>query len=375
MKGRPKTAIASPGVAFPGPVSTMLAALVLSLIVGGCTNLGPRALRAGRNDYNVAIQQTNDEQLLLNLVRLRYRDTPLFLEVSSVTTQFAFSAGATGSATIRSGPDQGGLGASLAYAEEPTVAYTPLQGEDFVERFLAPISLDTILLLYHSGWSFDRVLRVAVQHLNGLENASSASGPTPARAPDFRQFREAATLLRELQRRKLLSLGYEERDGKKRPVVQLTAAALSSAEALALVKLLGLTAGQARYAVQPGVSTGEADAISVGTRSLMGVLFYLSHAVEVPRADEAMGRVTVTQDDTGQRFDWLQVTDALLHIKAQEERPDNAAVAIRYRGLWFYIDNSDLDSKSTFSLLAQLFALQSGKAEGIAPVLTIPIGR
>ena len=185
MKGRPKTAIASPGVAFPGPVSTMLAALVLSLIVGGCTNLGPRALRAGRNDYNVAIQQTNDEQLLLNLVRLRYRDTPLFLEVSSVTTQFAFSAGATGSATIRSGPDQGGLGASLAYAEEPTVAYTPLQGEDFVERFLAPISLDTILLLYHSGWSFDRVLRVAVQHLNGLENASSASGPTPARHPIF----------------------------------------------------------------------------------------------------------------------------------------------------------------------------------------------
>ena len=37
--------------------------------------------------YNHAIARTLDEQFLLNLVRLKYRDNPFFLEVSSVTTQ------------------------------------------------------------------------------------------------------------------------------------------------------------------------------------------------------------------------------------------------------------------------------------------------
>ncbi len=360
---------------FLHPIVTALALFALLLTLAGCANLGPRALQAGRNDYNVAIQQTNDEQLLLNLVRLRYRDTPLFLEVSSVTTQFAFTAGANGSATIRSGPDQGGLGASLGYAEEPTVVYTPLQGEDFVQRFLAPISLDTILLLYHSGWSFDRVLRVAVQHLNGLDNASGASGPTPAVAPEYRQFRRAATLLRDMQSRQLLSLGYEKRDGGNLAVIQIAPNAASLSETQELTTLLGLTQTQSRYALEPGVGNGKGNAISLDTRSLMGVLFYLSHAVEVPQADETIGRVTLTRDDAGHRFDWLRVTEALLHIRSQEDEPENAAVAIRYRGVWFYIDDSDLDSKSTFSLLSQLFALQSGKAEKMAPVLTIPIGR
>jgi hypothetical protein len=41
---------------------------------------------------NSAFQQTNDEQLLLNLVRLRYRDTPAFLEVSSISSQTRFEA-------------------------------------------------------------------------------------------------------------------------------------------------------------------------------------------------------------------------------------------------------------------------------------------
>jgi hypothetical protein len=49
-------------------------------------------------------------------------------------------------------------------------------------------------------------------------------------------------------------------------------------------------------------------------------------------------------------------------------------VAARYRGHWFFIDDSDLDSKSTFVMLSQIFSLQAGKAEGIVPVLTLPVG-
>ena len=41
----------------------------------------------GRNAYNVAVQKTNSEEMLLNLVRLKYGESPTFLELSSVTTQ------------------------------------------------------------------------------------------------------------------------------------------------------------------------------------------------------------------------------------------------------------------------------------------------
>ncbi|UCG16782.1 MAG: hypothetical protein JSV19_01855 [Phycisphaerales bacterium] len=53
---------------------------------------------------------------------------------------------------------------------------------------------------------------------------------------------------------------------------------------------------------------------------------------------------------------------------------DESAVAVRYRGYWFYIDDTDLHSKSTFALLRQLFSLPAGQFKGAAPVLTLPVG-
>ena len=50
--------------------------VISSSIFLGCTKYGPVFLHSERSQYNQAIQKTNDEQLLLNLVRLKYHDTP-----------------------------------------------------------------------------------------------------------------------------------------------------------------------------------------------------------------------------------------------------------------------------------------------------------
>ena len=65
-----------------------------ALVTFGCEALGPRALRAGRNEYNRAIQQTDLEQLLLNIVRLRFVDHPYFLLVSSISAALKLPAAA-----------------------------------------------------------------------------------------------------------------------------------------------------------------------------------------------------------------------------------------------------------------------------------------
>ena len=62
--------------------------------------IGPHALRTGRGAYNSVLQQTSNEQLLLNLVRMRYCDTPAFFEVVGVTTSFDQEATLGSSATI-----------------------------------------------------------------------------------------------------------------------------------------------------------------------------------------------------------------------------------------------------------------------------------
>src|SRR6056297_3880358 len=144
--------------------------LLVSAAAAGCVNLGPRALEAGRADYNQVLRDTADQQLLANLVRLRYRDRPYYLEVSAVTTQFSFSpsvgvTGALGSPEIEQDLLIGG---NAAYQEQPTVSYAPLQGDEFARRLLTPVTLDALVLLSHSGWSIERLLRICVQRVNGM---------------------------------------------------------------------------------------------------------------------------------------------------------------------------------------------------------------
>jgi hypothetical protein len=103
-------------------------------------------------------------------------------------------------------------------------------------------------------------------------------------------------------------------------------------------------------------------------------MFYLSQAVEAPESHIKSGKVTTTRLESGEKFDWSLVTGDLLRIRSQSTIPNTASVVIYYRDHWFYVEDSDLNSKSTFSLLAQLFALQAGDIKDVSPMLTLPIG-
>ncbi|NIO84808.1 MAG: hypothetical protein GTN53_30200, partial [Candidatus Aminicenantes bacterium] len=85
------------------------------LISSGCARISPEVIQATGNDYNIAMQKTRDEQMLLNLVRLKYRDTPYFLEAGSVSSQLVLSSDASLSASFREQqiPETVGLGAGL----------------------------------------------------------------------------------------------------------------------------------------------------------------------------------------------------------------------------------------------------------------------
>ena len=154
---------------------------VVTLLVTGlpaCRSLGPRSVSHDHGNYGAAISRSSNEQFLQNLVRLRYRESPYFLEVGSVTASMSFETVAGFEAIV---PKKGGGGLFQptiggGYSNSPTISYTPLQGEDFLRKVLFAVPLESLFVLMESGWRADRVLGICVERINDLENASSASG-------------------------------------------------------------------------------------------------------------------------------------------------------------------------------------------------------
>lgn len=361
--------------------------MALAAVLSGCATSGSKAIRNARFNYNSAIVDTRNEQMLANLVRLKYRDPPYFLEVSSVSTQYVLGAG--GSATV-GGVGQaevGGIGANVSYEERPTITYMPLKGDDFVDRMLSPVPMEAVVLLSQSGWRMDRIMRCCVQRMNGLWNAPTASGPTPHLVPEFEGFLEAAQLIEQLSRTRALELRYRSvRDGERTVVetlgpegdryllsLRVHETPENAGDVARLRALLELSPGVNDFFLTANPTVRKPYELGILPRSLMGSMNYLAQAVEPPQRDYEAGRVNRTHHPDGTEFSWAELNDGLFRIRSSQDRPDNAFVRVRYRNAWFYIDDSDLTSKSTFNLLDQLFQLQAGDAGGAAPLLTLPL--
>jgi len=59
-------------------------------------------------------------------------------------------------------------------------------------------------------------------------------------------------------------------------------------------------------------------------------------------------------------------------VRASESEPEFASVKVFYRRHWYYIDDRDADSKTTFALVSMLQMLQSGETSAITPLITLP---
>ena len=348
---------------------------ILLVLLTGCAQFGPKAIQVSRTDYNIAMSRTDEEQALLNLVRLRYDDRAYFLEATALNTQFSITSSGALNSTLNSGSDDAySLGGSLAYEESPTISYAPLTGEAFVRRVLSRIPLETILLLDSSGWSTDRVLRMCVERLNNLENAPKASGPTPSVGSDVSAFRRAISLLTLFQDEQQLMFLRKSPNTESPFIAKFTPAGMARPEFRELTNLLDLDPSTGEYTFTENSLRMDRQTIFCSARSFMGVLYFLSQAVEVPEKDISAGVVAVTKTPSGETFDLDSITNGLLSIQSGPSKPRTANISVNYRNSCFYIDDTDITSKSTFALLRQLFALQSKNSDAGVPVLTLPIG-
>jgi hypothetical protein len=82
-------------------LSTLLAVL---FVLSGCAGVGPRTVSHERADYNEAINRTEDEQMLLSIVKGRYGETYSLLAVSGVAANVRFRS--TASVDFGFGPSE-----------------------------------------------------------------------------------------------------------------------------------------------------------------------------------------------------------------------------------------------------------------------------
>lgn len=341
----------------------------------------------GRSSYNEAIQKTNSEQMLLNLVRLRYYDIPYFLDVGGVTTQFTMKSSANAGVSIPGFDEDNpvNIGGDFTWQNQPTIQYSPLEGHAFAAQLLRPIDLRTIQQLIYSGWDVDRVFRLVIQNFNGLTNAAEASGPTPSYHPSHTKFYEATSLMRQLQKRGELQVGvridspseHVHTTSCNRETHTLQVAFPKGTELSE--KLANLVDGaktmKDSYVLQMNLGFTWNGNIGVMPRSILSCMYYLCESVEIPEEDLENGLVERTLNESGEAFDWHSLLSNIMSIQSNSSYPDDAYVCIKYRDHWFYIANDDLTSKKTFVLLLQLYNLQAGEASKVVPpILTIPLG-
>lgn len=357
----------------------LMLSLITAYTLAACQSVGPTAVRAGMPEYNAAILETGDEVMMLNFVRIRYSESPYFMEVTNVFTSPSFTASASGGAVVGGDlGDSGQVGAALTYSESPTIVYTPVGGEQFSTRLLEPVGLHTISLLSQGGWNVDRLLRLCVQRINGVWNAEIATGPVRATpVPEYETFRRVTETLHVLETSKELVFEYDARqkantstqpiefgilpEAKKRPEVQQ------------LLIDLELDPDAQSYFITDGKHVPGDRNVAIVTRPLLATMFYLSKGVVVPERDLKGKAVSVTVDEHGEPFDWELVTGDLFRIESSDTRPASAFRAVRYRNGWFYIRDDDVESKDTFMLFSSLLSLRAGETPKSSTALTLPM--
>jgi len=183
--------------------------------VSGCA-IGPSVLRGNRPEYNRVIQQTEKEELLLNIVRLRYGEHIKFLQVASVVSTLNVGASVNASATVPfgtqtrldvvSGANIANVGGGLNYSETPTITYVPVEGQQFATQILTGASLNNLQALLQSGWNIDRVMELLVERMGPLVNDPTAPQTFPPLVNDpaaatYPQFVQVVKLWRQIQAR------------------------------------------------------------------------------------------------------------------------------------------------------------------------------
>jgi len=325
-----------------------------------------------RFDYSTAIADSWKQQTLLNLVKLRYMDLPVFVDVASIVSGYSMQTGGSLNGTLSTRTAiQGNFlaaGGSAIYTDRPTITYVPMTGEKFLRGLMTPIDPKNIFFMLQSGYPADFILGLTVESLNGVRNRSTAAGVMREADSDFVR---ALELMCEVQAAGAFGMRVEEDKAKGSTAVLFFRRDDVSADILAktaeIRRLLKLPAEQQKYVISYSPVRGADNELAVNSRSLIQIMAAFASYMDLPEAhlkDHSAVPAPADSSVKNQRNN--------MRIHSGKNKPATAYAAVHYRDHWFWVEDGDWQTKRALTAIMFFFTLAETGENAKLPLVTIP---
>lgn len=356
--------------------------------------MGPDRLTDSHEGYNDAVQLTASREVLKNIVRKRYVDPIQFIAVSTINAQFSVSAGANVAT--------GQAGGNVGYSESPTITFVPQSDASFNKSIDAPIELqEALTFVGRSGDFHPHEVGFVIAAVNDAADRPGLRGDhyqkrlaalsrLAARGATFQHVREyyprhAPIRASDVGGRAYVEAAkanlyfYDAGDGRlnlasKHFGIGMHVPRPHTEAVVTDLRILGLEPGRRLYPMRsPADADPEADGLTANTiwlapRSVEGMIELAAGTVDVPAEHTASG---LAPPDGTARYSSIELPMRIRHSAAQP----GARYRISHRGYWFFVDDTDIETKRLFTTIVEAYTGRVGSrgATDDAPQIVLPL--
>jgi hypothetical protein len=344
-------------------------ACLCALFLPACVSVGPATIVRDRLDYGEALAEAAKREMLLNIVKLRFGDTPSLTSVEHIVAGYSvegrldLGTDLFGEGIWWRGSDLA-VGAGGTFSDRPTITYNPIRGSAYARTMMAPLPPNELIAMLTSGLPANETLALAVKSINGLGRGAGAS-------PDeAERYLEALGLIEALRTEEVIGIRFEGYPDARNAFLLVDGADGAADPRLRrLMRLLRLDPSLRSYRIVFGLGEHRADQIALYTRSLIEILGALADEIEVPEPLVASGQTYPARAGYGDGTGGMP-----FRVGWTPDRPVSSFVAVEYEGGWYSIGRRDLASKRIFGVLMLLAAVMERPGPSPQPVITIPAG-
>lgn len=342
----------------------------LGILLASCGSYGPRTMDRDQLNYGNSIGDNWKNQMLANIVKIRYVDMPVFVDVGSIVSGYSLSTtvnGRLGFGDSFTGGSSQGLGASGTYTDRPTITYMPKTGDDYLRAILEPVAPSSLLALIQAGYSSELLFTWAVEAINGVHNWSVSRKNSLRSSDADPEFIEYVALMQELQL--LGAVGFElvsQEDEQHSIILRLRKEDLPEStlqKSRRAAEIIGLDPDREQFRVIYAPFKSDSTTLSIQTRSVIQMLSAMAGFIDVPAEKAAYAAPGYDASIGSQRP---------FQVHSGKDRPEQSFAEVKYQDYWYWIDNSDIASKRVFTLMLFITTLTNQANDENEPVLTIP---
>lgn len=331
-------------------------------MLSSCHRIGPTNLPADHVGYNMAINDSLNQQLLLNIVRARYNEPSLYVSIDNITSRDTYQANAgfnffnpfnISGASKQSPTLNTTLGGTIK--QEPSYIYAPETNDKYAVELLQPLRIKALYLVIESEAEIGDILRLMLRRIGPYVNfpAQPLAPPYRLNIDSVKKFIMLTRAITQIYAENGYNITIETAKNSnghfesEKLVIPLPRHLRLSRAQWRLLNTQGIQPHDKAIILCDSGSNPQKDTIHIQVRSLMNVTDFLSFGVAKPKHTFIQNPTTASA--AYQDYQQL-LTQHLINIKVSRRQPKNVFITIKHHGVWYYISNNDEISKITFKL-------------------------